>query len=107
MTGRGNVSDDYEQKMRDIADELLSQIAADEISAEDAQRVLDISNAQMELIKIACETGSWSCSPEEKMRREATLIAQWPEACRRAGVGVLPMPDHFMRAIASFVGRAN
>jgi hypothetical protein len=46
-------------------------------------------------------------APEELMRREAELIAKWPEACRRAGVGAMPIPDEFMRAITSFVGRAS
>jgi len=41
------------------------------------------------------------------MRRQAELIAKWPEACRRAGVGAIPMPDEFLRGITSFVGRAN
>ena len=45
--------------------------------------------------------------PEERMRREATLIAKWPEACRRAGIDEIPMPDDMMRAITSFVGRVS
>jgi hypothetical protein len=90
-------SGDYEQKMRDAADELLSQIAAGEICAEDAQRELDTCKALIEIIRIAADMGPWSCPPEEKIRRETTLIAKWPEACRRAGVGAIPMPDHMMR----------
>jgi tripartite-type tricarboxylate transporter receptor subunit TctC len=43
----------------------------------------------------------------EEMRRQAVLIEKWPEPCRRAGVGTLPMPDDIMRAITSFVGRAS
>ena len=45
--------------------------------------------------------------PEERMRREATLIAKWPEACRRAGIDEIPTPDDMMRAITSFVGRVS
>jgi hypothetical protein len=105
------VSKDYEQKMRekmqDAADELLSQLAAGEISAEDAQREVDISKALIELIRIAIKMGTWPCPPGQRMQREAVLIGLWPAACRRAGVSVMPMPDHAMRAITSFVGRAS
>ena len=105
------MSEDYRQKMqdamRDAADELLSQLAAGEISAEDAQRELATCKALIEIIRIAAEMGEWSCPPEEKMRREAALIAKWREACRRAGVGAIPMPDDMMRAITSFVGRTS
>src|SRR5262245_51215399 len=95
-------SGDYEQKMRDAVDELLSQIAAGEISSEDAQREMDIWKALIEINRIAIEMGApWP--PEERMRQDATLIAKWPEACRRAGVGAIPMPHHMMRAITSFV----
>ena len=45
--------------------------------------------------------------PEERMRREETLIAKWPEACRRADIDEIPMPDDMMRAITSFVGRVS
>lgn len=105
------MSEDYEQKMtqkmRDAADELLSQLAAGEISAEQAQREVDTCKALIEIIRIAADMGVWSCPPEERMRREAMLIAKWPEACRRAGVGAMPMPDDIMRSITSFVGRAS
>jgi hypothetical protein len=100
------VSKDYEQEMRDAIGELLLQIAAGEISAEDAQREVDVSNALIELVRIAIEVGvPWPL--EERMRQAATLIAKWPEACRRAGVGAIPMPDHMIRAITSFVGRTS
>jgi hypothetical protein len=98
---------DYEQKLRDAAGELLSQVAAGEISAEEAQQEVDTCHALIELIRIAAAMGAWPCPPEEKMRREATLIAKWPEACRRAGVGAIPMPDDMMRAITSFRERAS
>jgi hypothetical protein len=98
---------DFEEKMRDLLDELLSQVAAGEISAGDAQRVLDTSRAWNELTGIAAEMGAWSCPPEEKMRREEALIAKWPEACRRAGVGPMPMPDGITRTITAFRGRAS
>jgi len=101
------VSEDFEQKMRDAVDELLLQVAAGEISAEDAQRELDVCKALIEIVRIAADMGAWQCPPEEHMRREATVIAKWPEACRRAGVGAIPMPDDMMRAITSFVGRAS
>jgi hypothetical protein len=72
--------------MRDAVGELLLQLATGEISAEDAQREVEICKALKELIRIAIEMGApWP--PEERMRQEATLIAKWPEACRRAGVG--------------------
>jgi hypothetical protein len=93
--------------MRDAASELLLQIAAGEISREDAQHEIDTGKALIEMVRIACDMGPWRCSPEEKMRRQAVLIEKWPEACRRAGVGTLPMPDDIMRAITSFVGRAS
>ena len=98
---------DFEQRMRDAAVELQSQLAAGEISAEDAQREVDTCRALIEMVRIAADMGAWSCSAEEKMRREATLIAEWPEACRRAGVVSIPMPDDMMRAITSFRGRAS
>ena len=105
------MSKDYKQKMRekmqDAADELLLQLAAGEISAEATKRELDICKALIEIVRMAADMGEWSCPPEERMRREATLIAKWPEACRRAGVGAIPMPDDMMRAITSFVGRAS
>jgi hypothetical protein len=83
------------------------QVAAREISAEDFQREVDIGKACIEMVRLAADMGPWSCPPEEHMRRQAMLIEQWPEACRRAGVGAIPMPDHMMRAITSFVGRAS
>jgi hypothetical protein len=101
------VSEDYKQKMRDAAGGLLLQVAAGEISEEDALREVDIWKAWIEMIRIATDMGTWSCPPEEHMRREATLMEKWPEACRRAGVGAMPMPDDVMRAITSFVGRVN
>ena len=104
------MSEDYKQKMqdaiRDAAGELLLQLAAGEISAEDAQR--DTCKALSEFVLIAIDLGApGPFPPEEKMRREATLIELWPEACRRAGVGAIPMPDEMMRAITSFVGRPS
>ena len=99
------MSEDYKQKMQDAADELLSQLAAGNV--EDVQRDVDTSKALIELIRIAIDMGTWPCPIEERMRREATLIEKWPEACRRAGVGAIPMPDHAMRAITSFVGRPS
>ena len=76
---------------------------------------LDTLKATTELLRIAAEmmaaiavdTRPSPPPPEERMRREAELIAKWPEACRRAGVGAIPMPDEVMRGITSFVGRAN
>ena len=78
------------------------------------QRELDTFKATTEMVRIAAEmmaaitadTGP-SPPPQERMRREAELIAKWPEACRRAGVGAIPMPDEVMRGITSFVGRAS
>ena len=79
------------------------------------QRELGILKATTEMLGIAAEMmaviaadrGPSPPPPEELMRREAELIAKWPEACRRAGVGAIPMPDEVMRGITSFVGRAN
>ena len=86
--------------------QLLLQVAAGEISAEDALRQVDISKALTELIMIGIEMGApWP--PEVHMQREATLIEKWPEACRRAGISAIPMPDDIMREITSFVGRAS
>ena len=67
---------DFEQKLRDVAGELLSQVAAGEISAEEAQQQVDTCHALIELIRIAAAMGAWPCPPEEKMRREATLISE-------------------------------
>jgi len=99
--------DDWKQEWRDAVGGLLLQLAAaGEISAEDAQR--DTCKALSEFVLIAIDLGGpGPFPPEEKMRREATLIELWPEACRRAGVGAIPMPDEMMRAITSFVGRPS
>jgi hypothetical protein len=107
MTREQKMFEDYEQKMKDAIDELLLHVAAGEINAEDARREVDIGKACIELGRIAADMGPWSRSPEEHMRREAILIEQWPEACRRAGVGAIPMPNHTMCAITSFVGSAS
>jgi hypothetical protein len=75
MDARPVVSEEYKQKMRDAVGELLLQLATGEISAEDAQREVEISKALNELIRIAIEMGApWP--PEERMRQEATLIAK-------------------------------
>ena len=77
------------------------------------QRELDSLKAATEMVRIAAEMMAGIAAdagpppPEERMRREAELIAKWPEACRRAGVGAIPMPDHMIRAITSFVGRTS
>jgi hypothetical protein len=99
----------FQQKIRDGVGELLAQVAAGEISPADAQRELDICKAFAELMVIAFEelgVGT-PCSPEEEMRREAALIEMWPEACRRAGVGVVAMPTDILRHIARAGGRAS
>jgi hypothetical protein len=111
-TGEGNVSEDDFKKaivaaMGDAARGLNEQVAEGKISAKDAQRVMDGWNAMNEMVIIATEMGSWACPPDEKMRREATLLAKWPEACRRAGIAAIPMPDDMMRAITLFVGRTS
>jgi hypothetical protein len=41
------------------------------------------------------------------MRRQAALIEKWPEACRRAGISAIPMPDQMMREITSYRGSAS
>src|SRR5215831_7666089 len=103
----------WERKMSDDNDDDVEQtiidalhVAEGEISAE-GKASRELVRIAAEMIGIARDTGAWPWPPEEKMRREATLIAKWPEACRRAGVGAIPMPDDMMRAITSFVGRAS
>ena len=94
--------------------EILDALRQDAFSVKD-QRDLDTLKATTELLgnaaemmaAIAVDTGPSPSPPEERMRREAELIAKWPEACRRAGVGAIPMPDEVMRGITSFVGRAS
>ena len=54
----------FEQKLRDAAGELLSQVAAGEISAEEAQEQGNTCHASIELIRIAAGMGAWSCPPE-------------------------------------------
>jgi len=100
------VSEDDGQKIIDAL-----ELAA--FSVKD-QRELDALKAVNEMPAIAAEMMARIAAdkrsqpaPEELMRRQAELIAKWPEACRRAGVGAIPMPDEFMRGITSFVGRAN
>jgi hypothetical protein len=98
------VSEDYGKKIIDALQ--LAEFNTD-------QRELDTLKAVNEMVGIAAEmmagiaTDTRPCPPEELMRREAELIAKWPEACRRAGVGAIPMPDEMMRGITSFVGRAS
>jgi hypothetical protein len=81
--------DDWKQEWRDAVGGLLLQLAAaGEISAEDAQR--DTCKALSEFVLIAIDLGGpGPFPPEEEMRREATLIELWPEACRRAGLSVV------------------
>ena len=94
--------------------EILYALRLAALSVKD-QRDLDTLKATTELIGIATEMmaaiaadrGPSPPPPEERMRREAELIAKWPEACRRAGVGAIPMPDEVIRGITSFVGRAS
>jgi hypothetical protein len=92
--------------MRDALGELLLQFATGAKSAQRTpnmkwtQHEVDIGKAQIELVRIAIAMGvPWP--PEERMRQDATLIAKWPDACRRAGVGAMPMPGHMLRAITS------
>ena len=96
-----------------ILDKILDALRLAEFSVKD-QRELDILKAAVEMLGIAAEMSASRLTqdgcpppPEELMRREAELIAKWPEACRRAGVGAIPMPDEVMRGITSFVGRAS
>jgi hypothetical protein len=96
-----------EKIKRKILDALqLAEFSADE-------RELDVMKAVTEMVGIAAKmmagiaADARPCAPEELMQREAELIAKWPEACRRAGVGAIPMPDVVMRGITSFVGRAS
>jgi hypothetical protein len=96
---------EFTQKIRDAAGELLLQVKAGEISAEQFQRELDTCKALSEMIGIAADMGPWSCPPEEHMRREGVLIEKWPEACRRAGVGAIPMPDDFLDSIVRRTGK--
>ena len=100
------MSEDYGQKIIDAV-----RLAA--FSVKD-QRELDALKAVNEMPAIAAEMMARIAAdkrsqpaPEELMRRQAELIAKWPEACCRAGVGAIPMPDEFVRGITSFVGRAN
>ena len=95
--------------------EILDALRQAAFSVKD-HRELDSLKATTELIGIATEMMAAIAAdrgpsppppPEERMRREAELIAKWPEACRRAGVGAIPMPDEVMRGITSFVGRAS
>ena len=94
--------------------EILDALRQAALSVKD-RRELDSLKATTELLGIAAEmmaaitadTGPSPPPPEERMRREAELIAKWPEACRRAGVGAIPMPDEVIRGITSFVGRAS
>jgi hypothetical protein len=51
------MSEDFEQKMKDAAGELLSQVAAGEICAEDAQREVDICKALVEMTLIMTDMG--------------------------------------------------
>ena len=84
-------------------------------SVEDRQE-LDTLKAMNEMVGIAAEMmvgiqadmgPRGDVPPEERMRREATLIAKWPEACRRRRYRWIAMPDDMMRAITSFVGRVS
>ena len=101
------MADVYEQKIREKIRDAANELLAGEISEENFHRELDTCKALIELVR-AANMGTWRpCPPEERVRREAMLIEKWPEACRKAGVGAIPMPDDMMRAITSFVGRAS
>jgi hypothetical protein len=40
-------------------------------------------------------------------RREDLLIELWPEACRRVGISVMPMPHDIIPHLNRFAGRAS
>jgi hypothetical protein len=96
----------FKQTIRDGVADLLAEVAAGEISADDAERELDIDKALCELIAMAAEM-SWPVPAEERMRRDEKLMALWPEACRRAGVAVSDMPTDIIRAVAALKGRPS
>src|SRR5262245_64738969 len=76
----------------DDGHKILDALRLAAFSAKD-QRELDTLKALTEMVGIAAEmmvgiaadTGPRGHVPsEERMRREAELLAKWPEACRRA-----------------------
>jgi hypothetical protein len=97
----------FKQTIRDGVADLLADVAYGEISADDAERELDIAKALCELIVMADEMGPWPVPAEERMRRDKKLMALWPEACRRAGVAVSDMPEDVMRRIVGLVGQPS
>ena len=100
------MSEDYGKKIIDVVQ--LAEFSADQRELDTLKAVNEMVGIAAEMMaSIAADTGPRAPDPEELMRREAELIAKWPEACRRAGVGAIPMPDEMMRGITSFVGRAS
>ena len=96
---------DDEQKLRDASGDLLAKVATGELSRKDAERELHIMRAFCELISMVTEKWQdWPCPPEEGVRREATMIAMWPKACRRADVSVIDMPHNVLHAITRSSG---
>src|SRR5262249_61897933 len=88
--------------MRDAAGELLLQVAAGEISVEDAQREVDTCKALIELIMISTNMAVWPCPPEEKMRREGAVIVKRAERGRRGGGGGVTLAGDKSRASPYF-----
>ena len=102
-----DVDDDYDflQKLRDASGDLLAKVATGELSRKDAESERHIMRAFCKLISMVTEKWQdWPCPPEEGVRREATMIAMWPEACRRADVSVIDMPHDVLHAITRSSG---
>lgn len=104
------MNDDYEQKLRDSVGDLLAQVAAGEISEEEAQRELDIGRVLAQMLAMTADLVAEMgvpVSPAERMQLDEKILLLWPEACRRAGIAVIEIPADIAQRIASATGRAS
>ncbi len=65
----------------------------------------------IELLKMEADrwpgSGTREASQSELFRRDQFLLEMWPEACRRAGVGVREFPPGVMKLWKDGLGRPN
>jgi hypothetical protein len=104
MSDYGN---DFRQRLRDDVNKLMLRVKSGELSRQEAEHEIDLCFVLSELLPIWAEMGPWPCSPQEQMRREDLLIELWPEACRRVGISVMPMPHDIIPHLNRFAGRAS
>jgi hypothetical protein len=98
---------EFERRIRQSCDDLLVHVRAGEITEEEANKELDVVCVLCELILMGCDLGPRPDAPEGKMKRDGALLSFWPDACRRAGVPVMEIPDDIMQRLVQVTGRPS